>query len=61
MNKTTGRILLAAVAAAAAATALVVIMLLIDAGTHVSSQAAPTPCPDSIACHALKRMPTAAR
>lgn len=59
MNIPPRRILL--FAAAAAAVALGVVMLLTDEGTHVSSRAAPTPCPDSIACHALKRMPTAAR
>lgn len=59
MNTTTGRTLL--VAAAAAAVALIVLALLTDAGTHLSSHTVPTPCPDSIACHALKRMPTTAR
>jgi len=59
MNTPPRRILLAAAAAAAAV--LVVVMLLTDVATQTSSHAAPTPCPDSIACHALKRMPTTAR
>ncbi len=35
---------------------IVIVMLLISIRTKFSSRAAPTPCPDSIACHALKRM-----
>lgn len=43
-----------------AAAAMIIITLMLIAGAPLDARAKvqPTPCPDTIACHALKRMPT---
>jgi hypothetical protein len=49
----------AAAAALAALIAAAVLALLAADGRHSErSEGPPTPCPDSVACHALKRKPT---
>jgi hypothetical protein len=37
---------------------LVAVVVMASASAGAIAAAEPTPCPDAIACHALKRMPT---